>query len=50
MNTKMVIYMPHIIDTQVQARLRAAYPAAEFVSRWCDGAVMWQDALARLPA
>lgn len=48
MNTQTVIYMPHIIDMATQARLRGAYPQALFVSHWQDGAIMWQDALAKL--
>lgn len=50
MKTKTVIYMPSIIDGNTQARLRAAYPNALFVSRWQDGATLWQDALAKLEA
>lgn len=50
MGTPIVIYCPPGMPPGVQDRLEAAYPKAVITRHWRDGAVMWQDALARLTA
>ncbi len=48
---RLVIYLPSGgCDQATEQKLRDRYPTAEFVTRWQDGAVMWQDALARVLA
>lgn len=42
---KVLIYAPMgSCDADVIAKIRAKYPNSEFISRWVDGAMMWQDA------
>lgn len=45
---RIVIYMPSgSCDLATEGKILRHFPEAEFVTSWRDGALMWQDALAR---
>lgn len=46
---RLIIYLPTGgCDQSTERKLRAHFSQAEFVSSWRYGAMMWQDALARI--
>lgn len=46
---RIIIYMPMgSCDSATESKIRQHFPTAEFVTTWRDGAMMWQDALARV--